>query len=194
MTEKLALLLDALAREGQAHDAVEPDHVRRRLNLDPETARLIAFLLRSGNAQRVLEIGTSNGYGTIWIASAVAPHGGRVVSIDRSAEKIAEAADNLRKAGLRDAVELVHGSATETVQGLEGLFDAVLFDADRTSAPDQLEALRDKLEPGALLLADNALSHPDEIAAYLRIVEAMPDSEHQIVAVGKGLSLALYWP
>ena len=193
MTEKLTLLLDALARDGRVHDAVEPDHARRRLNLDPETARLVAFLLRSGGARRVLEIGTSNGYGTIWLAWAVEPHGGKVVSIDRDAARSAEAAHNLHEAGLRERVDLLVEDATEAIRRLEGPFDAVLFDADRVSAPGQLELLRDKLEPGALLLADDALSHPEEIASYLRIVEAMPDSEHQIVDVGKGLSIALFW-
>ncbi|MDP9365250.1 MAG: class I SAM-dependent methyltransferase [Chloroflexota bacterium] len=183
-------LLDELFAEGRALDQREPDHAKRRLNLEPETAALVAMLLRLGRRRRVLEIGTSNGYGTIWLAWAVDAGGGRVVSIDRATEKQAQADANLRRAGLRHIVDLVSGDATAVVANLPGPFDAVVFDADRRSAPDQLRLLLPKLAPDALLLADNALSHSDEIAPYLAAVAALPDVDHLVVPTGKGLSLA----
>lgn len=194
MDSDLQRLLETLAAEGRTHDAQEPVHARRRLNLETETAQHVAFLLKLRRTRRVLEVGTSNGYGTIWLAWAVAPCGGKVVTIERDAGKQAEAARNLERAGLRASVELIPGDATEAVRSLDGRFDAVVFDADRFSAPAQLELLRPKLESGALLLADNALSHPDEIAGYLRAVEALPDSMHHVVPVGKGLSVAMFRP
>ncbi len=193
MNEGLARFLDALQRHGRAYDATERNPPPRFPHLEPETARLVAFLLRTALASRVLEVGTSNGYGTIWLASAVEPYGGCVVSLERDAAKQAEAAENLEAAGLRHVVDLKLGDATEIVRDLEGPFDAVLFDADRISAPAQLRLLEPKLEPKALLMADNALSHPEEIAEYLAIVDALPDSQHQIVPVGKGLSVALHF-
>jgi predicted O-methyltransferase YrrM len=189
----LSALLDEIAEAGRTHDAAEPEHARRRLNLEPETARLVAVLVRSSRRTRVLEIGTSNGYGTIWLAWAVHGAGGRVTSIERDAGRQAEAAGNLRRAGLREVVELVHGDATEVVLALPGPFDCVLFDADRVSAPAQLELLRPRLAEDVLLLADNVLSHPDEIAGYLAAVEAMPDLVRVVVPVGKGLSVAHRW-
>ena len=101
------------------------------------------------------------------------------------------AISNLRRAGLEDRVDLLLGEATEVVASLPGPFDFVLFDADRVSAPDQLALLLPRLTPGALLLADNVLSHPDQVAGYLAAIEAMPGIEqHTIVPVGKGLSIA----
>jgi len=97
---------------------------------------------------------------------------------------------NLRRAGLRDRVDLMIGDATEIVERLDGPFDFVFFDADRTSAPAQLQILLPKLIPGALVLADNVNSHPDQIADYLAAVQSLPNFDHMIIPVGKGLSVA----
>lgn len=190
MEPTLTHLLEGLAEAGRAHDAAEPEHRRRLLNLESETAALLALLVRSGRRTRVLEIGTSNGYSTIWLAWAVRPAGGRVVSVERDAEKLALAAGHLHRAGLRDAVELVHGDATAVAGGLAGPFDCVFFDADRVSAPAQLALLLPGLTPDVLLLADNVLSHPAEIAGYLTALAALPDFERVVLPVGKGLSVA----
>ncbi len=110
--------------------------------------------------------------------------------MDRDAHKHTLADANLRRAGLRELVDLVSGDATAIVRDLPGPFDCVFFDADRHSAPAQLEALSPKLSPEVLLLADNAISHPAEIAGYLTALQALPDIDHMIVPVGKGLSIA----
>jgi predicted O-methyltransferase YrrM len=192
MDGALAGLLDEIARSGRAHDEHEASHDRRMLNLEPDTARLVSLFVRSSRRQRVLEIGTSNGYSTLWLAWSVRPHSGRVISIDRDAGKQELADANLRRAGLREAVELMQGDATEIVRGLDGLFDCVFFDADRVSAPEQLHLLLPKLRDDVLLIADNAMSHPDEIAAYLAALGALPDFQHLVIPVGKGLSVAYH--
>jgi predicted O-methyltransferase YrrM len=87
-------------------------------------------------------------------------------------------------------VDLVQGDATEIAARLPGPFDCVFFDADRVSAPKQLDILLPKLSLPALLLADNATSHADQIAGYLARVEAIEGVSHTIFPVGKGLSVA----
>ncbi len=116
--------------------------------------------------------------------------GGHVTSIDANPAKHILADANLKRAGLRDAVELLAGDATSLVATLPGPFDCVFFDADRWSAPDQLTALLPKLAPDVLLMHDNATSHPEEIAGYLALIERLPGFEHVILTVGKGLSVA----
>ena len=190
MEQKLQNLLDGLERAGAANNAVETDRSRKMLNLEPGTARLVAILARATSATRVLEIGTSNGYSTIWLGWAVAPAGGRVISIEKSPEKHAMARENLARAGLENYVELRLGDASEIARELPGPFDLVFFDADRLTAPEQLRILVPKLTPRALLLADNVLSHPDEIVGYLNAVADLSDFEHVVVPVGKGLSIA----
>lgn len=183
-------LLTEIERKGNENDAREADRARKMLNLEPETAQLLSILVRSSGAKRVLEIGTSNGYSTIWLAAAVAETGGRVTSIERSADKQAMARENLRRAGLSEQVELKLGDATAAVRELPGPFDFVFFDADRLSAPEQLKILVPKLASQALIAADNVLSHPGEIAGYLSAIAELKDFEHVVVPVGKGLSLA----
>ncbi len=187
---RLRALLQELEEEGRRNDEREQERSKKMLNLEPETAQLLNVMVHSSKRTRILEIGTSNGYSTIWLAEAARANGGRATSIDREAHKQELAAVNLERAGLRDAVELLHGDATEVVGNIIGPFDCVFFDADRYSAPAQLERLLPKLTPDVLLFADNALSHPDEIAGYLQALERLPDFERLIVPVGKGLSIA----
>ena len=190
MDPRIRNLLSELERTGAANDAVETDRARKMLNLEPDTAGLLAMLARSSAATRVLEIGTSNGYSTIWLAWSVAPNSGWVTSIERNANKHAMARGNLARAGFLDRVELRLGEATAIAREVSGPFDLVFFDADRISAPEQLNLLLPKLAPRVLLIADNALSHPLEIANYLNALSELPGFEHVVVPVGKGLSIA----
>lgn len=183
-------VLTELHQRGEANDAQTQERSKKMLNLEPETAQFLHMLLRSSKRTRLLEIGTSNGYSTIWLAWAAASNGGCVISIDRDQHKQELADENLRRAGLREVVELRCGDATEIVKDLTGPFDSVFFDADRYSAPAQLALLQSKLTEDVLLLADNALSHPNEIAGYLRALEELPRFERIILPLGKGLSIA----
>ncbi len=190
MDSQLRTLLAEIHQQGQTNDSEHSAYTERMMNLEPETAQCISFLVRSSKRTRILEIGTSNGYSTTWLAWSAQQTGGHVTSLDREAHKHALADANLRRAGLRELVELRCGDATEIVANLPGPFDCVFFDADRLSAPAQLTLLLPKLAPDALLLADNAISHPTEIAGYLAALQALPDFERMIIRVGKGLSVA----
>jgi predicted O-methyltransferase YrrM len=190
MNAKLKSLLNALEASGQQNDSHETDRAKKLLNLEPETAQLVSLLARSSGATRVLEIGTSNGYSTLWLAWTVASIGGRVTSIDRNAQKQAMARQNLATAELLNFVDLHCGDATALVAELPGPFDFVFFDADRSSAPQQLRLLLPKLAPRAVILADNVLSNPQEIAGYLEAISTLRGFESMVVPVGKGLSIA----
>ena len=190
MDPNVQRLLQRLEVEGAKHDQAEPDHARKFLNLERATAEVIAILLRIARARNVLEIGTSNGYSTIWLASTIGPEGGRVTSIERNPQKHAMARDNLAAAGLLRRVDLWLGDATEIAATLTSDFDCLFFDADRVSAPKQLELLLPKVSLPVLLLADNATSHPDEIAGYLARLGQFEQISYTIIPVGKGLSFA----
>ncbi|MGB8011445.1 MAG: class I SAM-dependent methyltransferase [Terriglobales bacterium] len=185
-------ILYELELAGAAHDAAQAEHRRKRLNLERETAKLLQLFILSGRRRRVLEIGTSNGYSALWLAAALLriPDAHQLITIERDAEKAEEARLNIARAGLGDWVDIRVGDATEVVRSLDGPFDAVFFDADRVSAPAQLAILLPKLDANVILLADNALSHPQEIAGYLEAVNKLPDFSSMIVPVGKGLHVA----
>ena len=186
----LRKLLQEIEEHGLENDARATERPRMMLNLEPASAQLLSILVRASGATRALEIGTSNAYSTIWLAWSLAPAGGRIVSIDRNPDKHALARENLRRADLLDRVELRTGDATEIVRQLTGPFDLVFLDADRRKFPEQMQVLLPKLAGKVLVIADNVLSHPEEIAEYLKLVSNLADFEHTTVPVGKGLSIA----
>jgi predicted O-methyltransferase YrrM len=192
---KLAAELDQLLREleteGQRNDAQQTDRKKKFLNLERPTAELIYLLLQASRRKQILEIGTSTAFSTIWIAAALKDcSDAKFMSVEISPEKLALARKNLARAGFSQGVELLEGNATDVVAGLKGPFDCVFFDADRVSAPAQLRLLLPKLSADVLLLADNALSHPDEISAYKAMVEQLPGFICTLTPVGKGLHIA----
>jgi predicted O-methyltransferase YrrM len=190
MDERLRNLLKEIEEHGLENDARVTERPRKMLNLEPASAQLLSILVRASGVTRAIEIGTSNAYSTIWLAWSLAPAGGRILSIDRNPDKHALARGNLRRANLLDRAELRTGDAAEILRQLAGPFDLVFLDADRRSFPEQFQILLPKLAPKALVVADNVLSHPEEIAEYLKLISSLADFQHTIVPVGKGLSIA----
>ncbi len=177
---------------GQSNDRQETDRARRMLNLERPTAELIQLLVLSSGRKRILEIGTSNGYSAIWLGATLRgiPGAQRLETIEHNAEKVKQARLNIASAGLSETITVHEGAATEMAANLPGPFDCVFFDADRISAPEQLRLLMPKLERDVLLLADNILSHPEEVARYLKEFEHLPEFVTTTVTVGKGLHIA----
>jgi predicted O-methyltransferase YrrM len=189
---KITRVLDEIERFGLSHDPVQADRKQKMLNLERPTAELIHILLVSSGRKRVLEIGASNGFSSIVIGATLQSINGAVplTTIEQDPLKVAGARTNIAHANLSFIVQVIQGSATEVVNELAGPFDCVFFDADRLSAPEQLEILLPKLEPDVLLLADNVLSHPEEVEAYIAAVEQLLGFVSITVPVGKGLHIA----
>jgi predicted O-methyltransferase YrrM len=186
MDATLLAWLDELARFGQDNDARETERPRRMLNITPETGRLLWILVCQARATRILEVGTSNAYSTIWLADAARETGGRVTTLEANPTKIALARDNLHRAGLLDRVEILEGRAADTLAGLAGPFDLVFLDADRASYATYLALAVPKLRPGGLLVADNVVSHAGELEDYLKAVKSHPALFSVTLPVGNG--------
>ena len=190
MEQGLRNLLHEIEEHGRENDARVSERPRMMLNLEPASAQLLSILVRASGVTRALEVGTSNAYSTIWLAWSLAPANGRIVSIDRNPDKHVLARENLRRAGLMDRVDLRTGDAAEIVRQLAGPFDLLFLDADRRKFPELMQILLPKLASKALVIADNVLSHPEEIADYLKLISSLADFQHTIMPVGKGLSIA----
>ena len=189
---RLAVAADVLAA-AREHDAAQSDRRARYRNVEPETAELLGVLVRAVRAARVLELGTSNGYSTIWLADGVEGVGGCVVSVDIDAGRTALARKNLERAGL-EADLRVTDAAEILAQSAGGLWDLVFLDAERAAYvgywPDLLRVLR----VGGLLIVDNVLSHSDEVAPFLSLVATEPAVTSSQVPVGAGLQLIVKSP
>ena len=189
MDQTRRAMLDELYADGVAHDAAEPDRLRRRRNLEPESAELLTVVLRIARARNVLEIGTSNGYSTIWLADAASDVDGRVVSVDIEAWPLVHA--NLDRAGVSSTVDLVLADGGQHLAGLaDASVDLLFLDAERVEYPSWWPHPARVLRPGGVLAVDNVLSHPDEVADFLALVEADGRFTGTTTAIGKGLYLA----
>jgi caffeoyl-CoA O-methyltransferase len=139
----------------------------------------------------VLEIGGSRGYSTIWLAAGVRHLGGRVLSLESDPAKIEAWRANIEEAGFSDWADLVEGDAFETLPAIADVFDVVFLDAEK----EQYEALfaeaRTKLEPGAVVIADNVLSHADTLAAYSQARQSDPTLESVTVPLDRGLEISV---
>lgn len=122
---------------------------------DPEVGRLLETLAGAVSAQRILEVGTAIGYGTLWLARGAA--GATIVTLDRDPERIEQAKGYLREAGVLDRVEFAQGDALETLAGLEGSFDLMYIDAEKTEYRRYLDLGLQRLRVGGVIVADNLL-------------------------------------
>ncbi len=195
MDDTLRTVLDELHHYGTAHDAGLADRLERLRNVEPDTARVLSVLVQALAARRLLELGTSNGYSTLWLADAVRSIGGRLVTVDLDAARSALAAQNLDRVGLRELVELRVEDAAVTLRDTpDGAFDMIFLDAERPAYagywPDLVRALR----PGGLLAVDNVLSHADQVADFRALVSADLRVSEALVPTGAGLLLVVRAP
>jgi predicted O-methyltransferase YrrM len=114
-----------------------------------------------------------------------------VVTLEADAGKVQLARDNLRRAGVEDRVEILHGRAADSLRGLAGPFDFVFLDADRPSYATYLDLVVPRLRPGGLLVADNVVSHAGELADYLARVKSHPGLFSVTVPIGNGEEISL---
>jgi predicted O-methyltransferase YrrM len=187
----LKTLLDELAAFGDAHDRDTEGRAGRMLNITPDTGRFLAVLVKAMRAHRILEIGTSNGYSTLWLADAAGPEG-VVTTVELAPEKIALARANFDRAALSQRITLLEGDAGTALENLfDASYDLVFLDSQRSSYPDWWPHLKRVLRPGGLLVVDNATSHAHEMADFTAEVEADPHFTTSLVPVGKGEFLAV---
>ncbi|HTX12342.1 MAG TPA: O-methyltransferase [Solirubrobacteraceae bacterium] len=193
MDEALRRFADELYAVSQEHDRAHADRLERFRNVEPPTAELLGVLIRATGARRVLELGTSNGYSTLWLADAVRATGGRVVSIDLDPARTELARANLAAAGLSQPVELCSGDAADALARSEdGAWEFVFLDAERPAYPGYLPDLVRTLAPAGVLAVDNVISHEHELVEFTALMEAEPSLTQTVVPVGAGLRLAVH--
>jgi predicted O-methyltransferase YrrM len=190
--DPLDALLVELEQFGRANDGSATERPRRMLNITRDTGELLAVLVRATMARRVLEIGTSNGYSTLWLASAARAIGGTVTTVELSDYKIALATANFSRSGLGRYISLVHDNAGRVLQRVtDDAFDLVFLDSERPEYPGWWPDLRRVLRPGGLLVVDNATSHRAEMAPFVALVSADASFVTSLVPVGNGEFLAV---
>lgn len=188
-------LLADLEAFGEQHDRTMTAPDQRLRNITRDTGQFLAVLVRATEARRILEVGTSNGYSTLWLAEAARAIGGRVTTVEWAADRWGMAGEHFASAGLVGVIESLHADAGKVLERqAPASLDLVFLDADRARYPDWWPSVREALVPGGLLVVDNATSHAEELAPFIDLVEADPDFTTSLVPVGKGEFLATRAP
>jgi predicted O-methyltransferase YrrM len=157
----------------------------------PATGRFLFSVVAPQTDCEVLEIGAGRGYSTVWLAAGVRNLGGRVLSLERDDECIAAWHRNIAQAGLEETVELVEGDARETLPMIDDVFDLVFLDAANKLYEELFQLARRKLEPGALVIADDVVVHADTLQPYVEARQSDPTLLSTTVPLDRGLELSV---
>jgi predicted O-methyltransferase YrrM len=191
LDDRVRAVLERLEREDAEERAQGLPASERGRAVAPTTGRFLFSLVAPQTDCEVLEIGGSRGYSTIWLAAGVRYLGGRVLSLEHDPRKIEAWRRNIAEAGLEQWAELVEGDAHETLPQIDDVFDVVFLDAEKEDYEQLFELARGKVEPAAVFVADNVLSHPETLAAYSLARQADPTLESVTLPLDRGLELSV---
>lgn len=194
MDEQLSEYLEDLYRRGHEHDAEKADRLQRLRNVEPDAAQLLAVLVRALGAKRLLELGTSNGYSTLWLADAARSIDGSVLSVDvdprvlhRRCSTSPRAASGLRR--------VANGGCRPNAQPRRRRVSGHDLPRCRTSRLLRLLAASLRvLRSGGLLVVDNVLSHADEMQTFRKLVQDEDRVTEAVVPTGAGALLIVRDP
>jgi predicted O-methyltransferase YrrM len=190
LDERVRAVLERLEAEDAAEREQNVPREQRSRQVARTTGQFLFALVAPQTDCEVLEIGGSRGYSTIWLAAGVRYLGGRVLSLEADPAKCDAWRRNVAEAGLDDVAELIEGDAFESLRRIDDVFDVVFIDAEKEDYELLFDLARDKVEPGALFVADNVLSHADPLADYSRHRQADPTLESVTVPLDRGLELS----
>jgi predicted O-methyltransferase YrrM len=191
LDDRVRAVLERLEREDAEERAQGLPAAERARAVAPTTGRFLFSLVAPQADCEVLEIGGSRGYSTIWLAAGVRYLGGRVLSLEHDPEKIEAWRRNVADAGLEECADLIEGDAHETLPQILDIFDVVFIDAEKDDYEQLFRLARDKVEPAALFVADNVLSHQETLGAYSAARQADPTLESVTVPLDRGIELSV---
>ena len=162
-----------------------------QLAISEEDGRFLRVLVSTRNAKSILEIGAASGYSGIWLGLGARETGGRVVAIEYDPARAAEAAANVKKAGVHDVVRVVHGDAFTEIPKLQGTFDLVFLDAWKPDYRKFFDMVYPRLNPGGVFVAHNVVNKKREMEPFLQRIRSDPGLFTTIVSPsGEGMSVS----
>jgi len=153
------------------------DQYSAMLSVPPEDGRVLRLLAEATGARHIVEVGTSNGYASIWFCLALRTTGGRLTTFEIDARRASLARGNFKRAGVDKLVTLVEGDAHEKVTTLKEPIDIVFIDADKDGYLDYLKKLLPLVRPGGLILAHNTTDVGSQMPDYLEAITTNPELE-----------------
>lgn len=189
LDDRVRAVLERLEDEDRREREAGLPPAQRSRQVTPATGQFLFAVVAPQSAVDVLEIGGSRGYSTIWLAAAARILGGMVVSLESDSAKCEAWRANVEEAGLGEWARLVEGDAFQTLRDNDDVFDVVFLDAEKSDYEALFALVRDKVEPGALVVADNVISH-EELHRYSAARQADPGLVSVTVPLDRGLELS----
>jgi predicted O-methyltransferase YrrM len=180
-------------RERRGRVKVAPD--QEMLAITADTGIFFSVLLKAIKARRILEVGTSAGFSTLWFADAMGKnHSTRVITIEMNPQKVELALKNFKEAGVDKMIEIKQGIALDLLHKLKGKFDFVFLDADKENIIRYFDLVLPKVRIGGIIAADNML-YPDHfrpaMRKYARYVHSKPNIQSVTVPIGMGEEITI---
>jgi predicted O-methyltransferase YrrM len=188
--DRARAVLDDLERQDAAERGRGASRQERLRQVTPDVGRFLHTLVLAKRPREVVEIGTSGGYSTLWLAMAARAVGASVTTLEIDPLKVARAAESLRRAGLEGSVRIVEGDAFAYLRARAEPIDFVFLDAEKEDYVAFLELIVPLLPAGGLLVADNLTSHAEDLAQFRRLAESDTRLSALVVPVGRGELLA----
>lgn len=183
MNQSTKKLLKELEIFGQKHDGY--------YNIPPETGEFFYMLVKISKAKNILEVGTSNGYSTIWLAEAARQNNGKVTTIEIVDHKIKMAAENFKRAKLGKIITQIQGDALKEIPKLTGKFDFLFLDAMKEDYIKYFKLAYTKLAKNSIIVADNAIQFEKYMKTYLDYVRNNKNLRSVLVPIGSGVEFSL---
>jgi predicted O-methyltransferase YrrM len=170
------------------HDVTQKDRLQRYRNIEPDSAQFLAMQIRIQNSKHVLEVGTSTGYSTLWLADALQVTQGQLTTLEIEAARSAQAQQYAQEFGLDQLIQFWVGDAKDYLAESSAQFDLILLDAERDAYVDYWPHLKRLLvKQGSVLIVDNVISHEEEVKAFTNLVKEEGNYLLSTLSLGAGL-------
>jgi predicted O-methyltransferase YrrM len=162
------------------------------MNIPPADGRFLYDLIIEKGYKRGLELGTSNGYSTLWLGLAFRKTGGKLITIEIESKRAEEARENFRKAGLNEVIDSRINDAFKEIPAIEGNFDFIFMDLRKSDYIKFFELLYPRITPGGAITAHNVAGHSWEMDDFLEAIHTHPNLESTIHKTSRqGISVSI---
>ncbi len=169
-------------------DATQCDRIKRYRNIEPESALFLAMQIRIQQSKKILEIGTSTGYSTLWLADAAQVTGGQVITLEIDEKRTQQAKVYAKELNVDQFIDFWIGDAQEYLEKCQEKYDFILLDAERDAYLNYWVFLQNMIaDRGGVLVVDNVISHSAEVKSF--ITEVKQDSRFMTTTLPIGAGL-----
>ncbi len=187
-SDEFEIFMQELYEKFHRHDLKQADRLHRYRNIEPESGQFLSMLIRAQQSKNILEIGTSTGYSTLWLAEAARQTQAMITTLEVDAERVTQAKKYATEIDLADLINFKVIDAQVYLEAEKEIFDFILLDAERDAYVSYWPHLSRLLKAkGGLLVVDNVISHAAEVEEFIALIQQDPRFIMSIVPIGAGL-------